>query len=240
MLKNAVGRKASSWQEALLQSASNNETDEFIKQYTQGKFETLDEYKEEVGFKLQEEWNKKSREAMEEQIVNKLVEMNDFEVPKGLLFKVVEGMTEDLKKQYQNIPNFRNVTAADMYNDLAPSATLRLKWEIIRAKIIEKEKIEVEDHDLDEMVEVEAKRRNSDPEKIREELKNNQQIVGQILSKKVMDLLLDYAVTNEVEFDEHGHYHPETHTENDMYDYYDSNAPENESEDAAEEDSENQ
>lgn len=201
-------------------------TDEFIKQYTQDRFETLDEYKEEIGFKLQEEWNKKSREAMEEQIVNKLVEMNDFDVPKALLWKVVEGMTEDLKKQYQNIPNFQNVTAEDMYNDLEPSATQRLKWEIIRAKIIEKEKIEVEDHDLDEMVEAESKRRKSDPEKILEELKGNQNIVGQILSKKVMDLLLDYSVTKEVEFDEHGHYHPETHQHNDLYDAYEPNAEE--------------
>lgn len=194
-------------------------TDEFIKEYTQGKFETVDEYREEIGFKLQEQWNQKSREAMEEQLVKKITDMNDFEVPKGLLWKVVEGMTEDLKKQYKDIPNFQNVTAADMFNDLEPSATYRLKWEILRAKIIDKEKLEVEDHDLDQMVEEEAKRRNSNPDKIREELKNNQNIMGQILYKKVIDLLLDYAVTHEVEFDEHGHYHPEEQ-DNDLYDAY--------------------
>jgi trigger factor len=194
-------------------------TDEFIKEYTQSKFETLDEYREEVGFKLQEQWNQKSREAMEEQLVKKITNMNDFEVPKGLLWKVVEGMTEDLKKQYKDIPNFQNVTTADMFNDLEPSATYRLKWEILRAKIIEKEKLEVEDHDLDQMVEQEAKSRNSNPGKIRKELKNNQNIMGQILYKKVVDLLLDYAVTNEVEFDEHGHYHSEEQ-ENELYDTY--------------------
>ncbi len=184
-------------------------TDEFIKQYTQGKFETLAEYKEELGFKLQEQWNQKSREAMEEQIVRKLVEMNDFDLPQGVLWKVVEGMTEDLKKQYANVPGFENATAQDLFEDLRPSAEYRLKWEIIRAKIVEKEKLEVEDHDLDEMVQHEAERRKSDPDKIREELKQNQNLITQLLNKKVMDLLLDYAVTREVEFDEQGHYHPE-------------------------------
>jgi len=195
-------------------------TDEFIKTYTQGKFETLEEYKQEVGFKLQEHWNQKSREAMEKQIVDKLVNEHDFDVPKALLWKIVESMTEDLKKQYQNVPGFQDVTASDMFNDLEPSATHQLKWEILRAKIIEKEKIEVEDHDIDEMVEVEAQRRKSEPEKIRQELKSNRQIMGQILSKKIMDLLIDYAVTNEVEFDEHGHYHPESHALTDLYSDY--------------------
>ena len=50
-------------------------------------------------------------------------------------------------------------------------------------------------------------------------MKNNQNIMGQILYKKVVDLLLDYAVTNEVEFDEHGHYHSEEQ-ENELYDTY--------------------
>ncbi len=201
-------------------------TDEFIKEYTQGKFLTPDEYREEIGFKLQEKWNDKSREAMEEQLVKKITDMNDFDVPKGLLWQVVEGMTEDLKKQYKDIPNFQNVTAKDMFNDLEPSATFRLKWEILRAKIIDKEKLEVEDFDLDQMVEEQAKQRNSNPDKIREELKSNQNIMGQILYKKVIDLLLDYSVTHEVEFDEHGHYHPEEQ-ESELYDAY---APEEESE----------
>ncbi len=195
--------------ESILRLVPVELTDEFIKQYTQGKFETLEEYKEEIGFKLQEQWNQKSREAMEEQIVRKLVEMNEFDLPQGVLWKVVEGMTEDLKKQYANVPGFENATAQDLFEDLRPSAEFRLKWEIIRAKIVEKEKLEVEDHDLDEMVEQEAERRKSDPEKIREELKQNQNLIAQILNKKVMDLLIDYAVTREVEFDEHGHYHPE-------------------------------
>ena len=206
-------------------------SDAFIKEYTQGKFSTPDEYREEIGFKLQEKWNQKSREAMEEQIVNKLVDMNEFDVPKGLLMKVVEGMTEDLKKQYKDIPNLNNITAADMFNDLEPSATSRLKWEIIRAQIIDKEKLEVEDHDLDPLVEEEAGRRNSDPGKIKEELKSNQNVIGQILYKKVIDLLLDYAVTNEVEFDEQGHYHPEGeehhHHEHNDEEHEDSNDDEN-------------
>lgn len=184
-------------------------TDAFVATYTQGKFTTVDDFKEEIGFKIQEYWDEKSRNAMEEQLVKKLVDMHDFSVPNKLLFKVVEGMTDELKIQYKNNEYFQNITAEMMFDDLKPAATQRLKWEIVRAKIIEKEDIKVEDFDLDDLVEKEAQRRKLPAETIKKEFENNRQIIEQILSKKVMDLLLDYAVTHEVEFDEHGHYHPE-------------------------------
>ena len=81
--------------------------------------------------------------------------------------------------------------------------------EIIRKKIIENEKLEVEDFDIENLVETEAARTKSDPDTVRRALMQNKNITDNIMHKKLMDFILDFAITNEVQFDEHGHYHPD-------------------------------
>jgi trigger factor len=181
--------------------------DSLAETYTGGKFTLAQDLKDEIGFELQEQWNQKSREAMEDQIVQKMVEMNGFEAPKGVVRNVVAGMLEDVKKKYKDVPQFQKATVDEFYDQFEDSAIFRVKWEIIRSKVIEKEDLKVEEYDLDPFVEEEAARRKSDPEKIREELKENQNVIATILYKKVVDVILDFAITNEVEFDSQGHYH---------------------------------
>jgi trigger factor len=189
----------------IVPEAINNE---FVTAYTSGKLSTVDEFKEEIGFQIQENWNHKSRQAMEDQIINKLVEMHDFPVPESLVIQVIESMTEDIKKQYSHLPDADKITAESMHDELNPLSEKLVKWEIIKNKIIEKEHIEVEDFDIDGIVEAEANRTKGDPQSIRRAIMQNKNLMDNILNKKIMDFILDFAVTNEVPFDEHGHYHP--------------------------------
>lgn len=178
-------------------------TDEFVKDYTKERFLTVDEFKEEIGFQLQERWNQKSREEMERQIMNQLVEMNDFEPPSTMVINVAKSLFETFKKQYaSSLP--QDVTFEDMKQDLLPIARNQVKWAIVREEIIKKEGLKVEDYDIDPLVEIESQRQNADRDTIKKSLMNNSRLVDSILSKKVFDLVLDFAETTEVPFeDEH-------------------------------------
>lgn len=184
-------------------------TNDFIIQYTNGKFNTLNEFSEELEFQLQDEWNHKSRTAMEDQIVMKIVEMNSLTAPESIVKEVAQQMAEDVKKRYAHLPDSQNIDVENMIPGLMPVADKTVKWEIIRKKIIENEKLEVEDFDIDNLVEAEAARSKSDPDTVRRAIMQNKAITDNIMHKKLMDFILDFAITNEVQFDEHGHYHPE-------------------------------
>jgi trigger factor len=185
-------------------------TNEFVETYTKGKFVSTEEFKEEIGFKLQESWNHRSHEAMEQQIIHKLIEMHHFPLPQTIVWSLMKDMVEDIKKQYGKSMDVSKLSIENMHEELRPVAERNIKWEILKGRIIEKEQLEVEDHDIADIVESEAARLKSDKGTIRKKLLENQNLVGNILSKKVMDLIIDFAITNEVEFepeDEHEHHH---------------------------------
>ena len=181
--------------------------DELAAKATGERLTTAQDLRDEIGFQLQEQWNKKSREAMEEQIIHNMVEMHDFEIPKILLENTKRSMAENFLKQYSDKGGFDKVKPTSIANEFEGMAIPTLRWELIKNRIIETEDIKVEDYDIDPIAEAEALRRKSDLGRIKQELMENENVIRNILDKKVMDLILDFAITTEVQFDEHGHYH---------------------------------
>ncbi len=185
--------------------------DEFVKAITNGNLETVEDYKEQVAMRLQDEWNEKSRELMEKQIINYLVSNHNFEIPETLTWQVINAMIKDLKEKYKNQKDQEYFSSPDIVKDLKPIAEHTVKWEIIRKKIIDAENIKVEDYDIDPIVESESQRMNSDPEFLRNRLMQNTDFLNSVLAKKVMDFLLDFSITEEVNFEEFEHHDHEDH-----------------------------
>lgn len=187
--------------------------DEFVRLATNGKLESVEDYREQIAMRLQDEWNEKSRELMEKQIINYLVSNHNFEIPETLTWQVINAMIKDLREKYKNQKDQEYFSSPEIIRDLRPIAEHTVKWEIIRKKIIDAEGIKVEDYDIDPIVESESQRINADPEFLRNRLMQNSDFLNSILAKKVMDLLLDFAITEEADFsefephDHDGHHH---------------------------------
>jgi trigger factor len=176
-------------------------TPEFVEEYTKGKFDNVDDLKEEIGFNLQEQWDERSRQEMENQVVEQLVEMHpEVSAPEVAVKASMEDMLENLKRQYQNNPEAQNLTLDTMGESLRPMAERNVKWELIRNQIIKAENIEIEDYDVDPIIEKEAERMNQEKEKLKEMLMQNEQFLASILAKKVMDPIIEFSETNEVPF----------------------------------------
>jgi len=192
-------------------------TNDFVENYTKGKFKTTEEFREDTGFKLQENWNEKSRREIENQLISKIVEMNDFAPPASIVEEVIEAMAEDLRKQY-NIKDKNQLQTKDMADGLRPLATRTVKWEIIRNQIMKNEKIELEEYDIEDIVSAEVERTKGDATAIASKLKQNPQLVNNIINKKVMDFIIDFAVTEEIPFEEYEmkhHHHDHDHDHHD-------------------------
>ncbi len=178
-------------------------TDEFVQEYTKGAMKTTEEFKEEVGNQIQAQWNEKSKREMEDEIISKLVEMNDLEAPSSIVENVSALMAEDVLKKYKDSPGIENLGKDTIAQDLKPLAEKTVKWEIIRDRIINKEEINVDDFDLDGIAEVEANRLNSEKEAIKSKIKENKQIMDKILSNKLIEVLIGYSETEEIDFEEY-------------------------------------
>ena len=177
---------------------------EFVETYSRGRFQTTEEYREEIGFKIQEQWDQKTRQHMEDQIIYQLVDMHpDFDLPQSVVWDAMARMAEDIKKQYANIPQAQDLTVEEMAKDLRPLAERSVRWEIVRNRIMEVEDIKVEEHDVEAIAEMEAARTNSDKNALIKTLMNNQHFTQNILSKKIMDFLIDFTTTEEVSFEEY-------------------------------------
>lgn len=197
--------------------------EEFVRQYTKDKFSTVEDFKEEIGFQIQEKWDEKTRIELENQIITKLVEMHNFDLPKSIVKDVIDAMYQDIKNQY-----YKNVKIDDklLYDtitpDLVPLAERTVKWEFIKNAIIKKENLELEDSDIEEIINYEQNSTGADRDAIKAKIKSNKQIIDRILSKKVIELLIDFAETEEVTFDEYNeiiHQHNHLHEHNNEHNH---------------------
>jgi trigger factor len=175
--------------------------EDFVKEYTKERFSDPDDLKEEIGYQLQEQWDKQSRQVMENQIVDKLVSDNDVEAPESAVREMTDVIYADMHKRYGGTPENRPDLTEEMRIELAPMAEKSVKWEIIRGQIVREEGLTVEDHDIEPFAQQEAARAGMEADKVLKMLKSNPQFTTSILSKKVMDLILDFAITQETDFE---------------------------------------
>lgn len=212
--------------------------DEFVKEYTKGKFDSPDDLREEIGFQLQEQWDDRSRKAMEDQIIEKLIDMHDdIPMPESIVTSTMESMLDDMKNRYGNNPQISSLTMESLGESLRPNAERIVKWELIRNQIIENEGIQIEEHDIEPVVEQEATRMNKDADSVRAMLMKNTNFLTSLLHKKTMDLVLDFAITEETEFPEprsHSHSSHELDDDDDDIETFDNLDLDDDSDDMAE------
>lgn len=175
-------------------------SDEFVKNFSKEKFDNIDDFKEDVEFGLQEEWDKKCRAAVEDQIVAKLIDNNNVDTPEPFVQNAISAMVENFSRQYGEAAKKLDMNL--FKDEFRPMAIRNVQWELIRNKIIEQEQIEIEDYDIENVVNSEAERLKRDKEEVKKLILQNENFKMQILNKKVIDFVLDFAVTNEVPYED--------------------------------------
>lgn len=190
--------------EAIEEIVALEPTEENIKKLTEDKFDNPEDFKQEIGFQLQEMWDEKSREAMEENLIDTLIDAHEFEIPNGFyrdnLVKYTINFYKQQKVELTEQEVLKDLPMFDKYfGDVVGKL---VKWSFISDKISSKEKLELEDSDLDEQVETFSKQfPGIGAEQLRGILASNEEFKSTVLRKKLMDLLLDFCATEEVDFE---------------------------------------
>ncbi len=170
-----------------------------------GQYNSLEELKNLIKKNLQKEQEQRVEQEFNEQIFLALLERTDFEVPDGLIDMELEGIISNTERSlsHQRISmedlGMTRETLSEEYRDTAEKQVRRY---LILNKIMDQEKLELTDDELDEGLKQMADTINQPVEEIKRYYEQNQEkmdyLKHTLLEKQVLGLIIDNGTVEEV------------------------------------------
>lgn len=182
----------------------------FEKIYKGGEIKTGAEFRERVKKDLEGIYKNIGDQEIRNNIVSELIKLNDVTAPDALVENILDSYIEDTKNQSPKRQLPPNFDEAEFRKTKRTDAILQVKWYLIRDKIIETEKIEVTDKDIEPVIEEDAKKYNLPVDKLKKIYENNQDVKYRVLDDKLMSFLIENAKIKEIEH-HHSHEHDDEH-----------------------------
>lgn len=174
--------------------------DEFVVDVSE--FDTLEEYKNDVREKLQKDLDEKNKVALENQIIEKLVEENDVKAPDIMveerLDQEVHEYGHNLEHMGLTLESFYRATQSteeDIRREFRPKAEMSVKAQLLLDAIVAKENVEVTDEEVEnEYLDIAKEYKQEENEEFMKQIKASisPDYVKEVVSKrKVMNKLVD-------------------------------------------------
>ena len=178
--------------------------DEFVKA-TWPDMENAEQFRARVKEDLEQRFNQQREQNLRQQVVDKLDDMSEFEVPESLVKAEQEAMVNKFKQYIQgqgvdSLPGFNDDV---LMEEVRENATKKVKAGIVLGRIAELEKVDVEQGDIEKELEKQAQGMQGMPASAVREFytKNNmmQTLVGRILEDKTLQHLIAAAKITQAE-----------------------------------------
>ena len=159
--------------------------------------DTLDAYKEEVKSKLVKTKEDDIKREKEDAVIEKIIENATMEIPEQMVNAQTRQMTQEFAQRLQSqglsleqYMQFTGLTPQKMQEELKPQALKRIQSRLVLEAVVEAEKIEATQEDIEIEIENMAKMYQMEADKLKE-------LVGEEEKKQIA---LDMAVQKAVEF----------------------------------------
>ena len=175
--------------------------DEFAKDVSE--YDTLEELKKANRERLEAYAKAGSQSQMKDAALGKVVEANEVEIPRTMVEDEMDRMCQELDQQlrYQgmSLQQYLQFTGKDMAafrDELRPDAERQVKTRIVLMGIVDAEKIEVSEDEMEEELKLMAAQYNMTADKIKEMIgaENLTFLKKDIQVKKAIDFIFDNAV----------------------------------------------
>lgn len=180
------------------------ELDDELAQDVSEEYKTLDDLKKDIRKRLRESAKQHIRRQNIDTLIEKIRENSQMEIPESMIraelgsswsnFVSRSGTTED---QLIQILQAQGRSPEDLLNEWRPSVETSIASRLVLNRIVEEEKIEVADEELDKEIAESAERSNMTPEQAKENFEKNNMldyIRRQLQDNKLYDFLLENAV----------------------------------------------
>ena len=159
--------------------------------------DTLDAYKEEVKSKLVKTKEDDIKREKEDAVIEKIIENATMEIPEQMVDAQTRQMTQEFAQRLQSqglsleqYMQFTGLTPQKMQEELKPQALKRIQSRLVLEAVVEAEKIEATQEDIEKEIENMAKMYQMEADKLKE-------LVGEEEKKQIA---LDMDVQKAVEF----------------------------------------
>jgi trigger factor len=159
------------------------------------KVENVEDFKAELRKGIQLDYEREADNRFSQELSQKLIEENPFDVPDALVENYLDNVVKDVK---QRDPNADERSLREYYRT---DSLANMKWHYIKDQIAKEENIEVDEKDIEEFLE------KIDNEEIRKIYKENEGFLSEakhsIKDRKVFDFLVENSEIkeNEVKLD---------------------------------------
>ncbi len=165
--------------------------DDAFAQQVNPKVKTLDELKEVIKEGVRNEYDREAENRLNQDISQKLIEENPFDLPQALIDNYLDNLIRDAKKR-DKVAN--EATLREYYKN---DAVNNMKWYYIQDQIAKDENIVVDESDIDEFL---AKIENEEVQKIyKENAGLLDQLKDDIKTRKVQEFLAEHNKISENE-----------------------------------------
>ncbi len=173
--------------------------DEFAKDAGE-QFQTLDDLKASIRERLTKKREERAEGAATDKIMQKLLELHDFEVPKRLVAFEIEQMIKQTEQQFEQ--SGMSLEAAGLSREKlaeqnAEMAVKRVRGDFILKKIAEVEEIKVEEEDMERGLKRIGDMYNMPVAKVKEFFQNRDDLLplmNELLNEKILAFLREQAV----------------------------------------------
>ena len=158
-------------------------------------FDKLDEYKADVEKKILENKENQIKREQEDQIIEKIIENAQMEIPQQMIAAQTRQMTQEFAQRLQSqglsleqYMQFTGLTPQKMMEDLEPQALKRIQSRLVLEAVVAAENIEASDEEIDKELENMASMYQMEIDKLKE-------LIGDDEKKQIgMDLAVQKAV----------------------------------------------
>jgi trigger factor len=178
--------------------------DEFAKKL--GQYETLDDLKNAIKDNLNEGYNKRVEQELNEQIYKDLIEKTDFELPESMVDYELDNIIDEIEKTlkyYNKSMEEQGMTKEMLAEKHRETAEKKVRRHLILGKIIDQENMELSDQELDDGFAEMAQAVNQPVEAIKNYYQQNQDNLDffkhTLLEKKAIKLIINNSNIEEVE-----------------------------------------
>jgi len=169
-------------------------------------FDSLDTLKAKIRENLQSGYDKRVDQELNEQIFSKLLEQTEFEVPDSMVESELEHILKDAERSFEysnRTMEELGLTREGMAQNYRPVAEKQVRRHLILGKLIDQEKLELTEEELNQGLEEMAQSYNQPVATIKayfSQDKNTMEFFTHtLLEKKVLKVIIENSTINEVE-----------------------------------------
>ncbi len=166
-------------------------------------FETLAEYKADIEKKIKENKENAAKTAKEDQVIEKIIENAEMEIPDPMIDEQCREMAQDFSNRIkaqgltlEQYFQFTGMDASKFLEQMKPQALKRIQSRLVLEAIVKAENIEANEEDIDKAVEEMAAAYNMKAEDVKERVMNEQLDMFKLdlAVQKAVDFVVDASV----------------------------------------------